>query len=163
MKNLKHGMATLAMVFSMMTCILGQDPGWPRQIVKPSGTLVAYQPQVDDWQNHQQITLRMAFSLTPTGGKKVIGAATMQGATWVDNDTHTVYINGAFIKDTYFPSLDPATSAQMAQLLNNFIPGEINISLDRVVACLKRPESQAGRFFRTNRTRSITSWLARYG
>jgi len=141
MKNLKHGMATLAMVFSMVTCILGQDPGWPRQIVKPSGTLVAYQPQVDDWQNHQQITLRMAFSLTPTGGKKVIGAATMQGATWVDNDTHTVYINGAFIKDTYFPSLDPATSAQMAQLLNNFIPGEINISLDRVVACLKRPES----------------------
>jgi len=75
MKNLKHGMATLAMVFSMVTSILGQDPGWPRQIVKPSGTLVAYQPQVDDWQNHQQITLRMAFSLTPTGGKKVIGAA----------------------------------------------------------------------------------------
>jgi hypothetical protein len=57
----------------------------------------------------------MAFSLTPTGGKKVIGAATMQGATWVDNDTHTVYISGAFIKDTYFPSLDSATSAQMAQ------------------------------------------------
>ena len=115
MKNLKHGMATLAVVFSMVTSVLGQDPGWPRQIVKPSGTLIAYQPQVDDWQNHQQITLRMAFSLTPTGGKKVIGAATMQGATWVDNDTHTVYISGAFIKDTYFPSLDSATSAQMAQ------------------------------------------------
>src|SRR5215471_3391560 len=141
MKHLTRGVATLAMIFSMATGVLGQDPGWPRRIVKPSGTLIAYQPQVDDWQNHQQITLRMAFSLTPTGGKKVIGTATMQGATWVDNDTHTVYINGAFIKDTYFPSLDSARSAQMAQLLNNFIPGEINISLDRVVACLKRPES----------------------
>jgi hypothetical protein len=141
MKNLKHGMATLAIIFSLMTSALGQDPGWPRRIVKPSGTLIAYQPQVDDWQNHQQITLRMAFSLTPTGGKKVVGVATMQGATWVDNDSHTVYINGAFIKDTYFPSLDSATSAQMAQLLNNFIPDEINISLERVVACLKRPES----------------------
>jgi len=54
------------------------------------------------------------------------------------------HINGAFIKDTYFPSLDPATSAQMAQLLNNFIPAEINISLDRVVACLKRPECARG-------------------
>ena len=141
MNHLTRGVATLAMIFSMATGVLGQDPGWPRRIVKPSGTLIAYQPQVDDWQNYQQITLRMAFTLTPTAGKKVVGAATMQGATWVDDDTHTVYINGAFIKDTYFPSLDPATSAHMAQLLSGFIPGEINISLDRVVSCLKKPES----------------------
>ena len=36
----------------------------------------------------------MAISLTPTGGRNVVGVATMQGATWVDSDTHTVYING---------------------------------------------------------------------
>ena len=141
MKHLKRGVATLAIIFSMATGVLGQDPGWPQRIVKSSGTLIAYQPQVDDWQNYQQITLRMAFTLTPTAGKKVVGAATMQGATWVDNDTHTVYINGAFIKDTYFPSLDPATSAHMAQLLSDFIPGEFTIGLDRVVSCMKKPES----------------------
>jgi hypothetical protein len=131
----------LAVILSLPCCIRAQDPGWPRQIVKPSGTLVAYQPQVDDWQNYQQITWRMAFELTPTGGTKVVGAATMQGATWVDHDTHTVYINGAFIKDTYFPSLDPAKSTQMAQLLHDFIPGEITISLERVVSYMKKPES----------------------
>src|ERR1039457_1786815 len=26
-----------------------EDPVWPRQITKPGGKLVLYQPQVDDW------------------------------------------------------------------------------------------------------------------
>jgi len=38
-----------------------QDPGWPRQIVKPGGTLVIYQPQVDDWKNFMDIKWRQAF------------------------------------------------------------------------------------------------------
>jgi len=139
--NLRRASTTLPLILLMASCLLAQDHGWPRQIVKSSGTLVVYQPQVDDWQNYQQITFRMAFALTPTGGRKVVGAATLQGATWVDQDTHTVYINGAFVTNTYFPSLDPDTSAQMAQLLGDFIPGEITISLDRVVAYMKKPDS----------------------
>src|SRR3981081_93559 len=70
-----------------------EDPGWPRQITKQGSILIYYQPQVDDWKNFSNLTWRMAFSLTPAGGKKVIGVAEMQGHTDVDNDTKMVYIN----------------------------------------------------------------------
>jgi hypothetical protein len=143
MKYLQRVMVVLATICAVAAGGRAQDPGWPRRVVKPSGVLLAYQPQVDDWQNYQQITWRMAFELTPTGGKKVVGAATMQGATWVDHDSHTVYVNGAFVTNTYFPSLDPATSAQMAQLLNDFVPSVITISLERVLSYMRKPESVA--------------------
>jgi hypothetical protein len=64
-------------------------------------------------------------------------------AKGVDHDTHMVYINGAFTTNTYFPSQDPATSAQMAQLLNDFLPPVITISLERVVSYMKKPKSVA--------------------
>ena len=32
-----------------------QDPGWPRQITKPQGALVYDQPQVDNWNNFQEL------------------------------------------------------------------------------------------------------------
>jgi hypothetical protein len=61
-----------------------QDPGWPRKLEKPGGTVIVYQPQVDEWKDYATITMRVAFQLTPIGGKQVIGAATMMGNTNVD-------------------------------------------------------------------------------
>jgi hypothetical protein len=71
MKYLTRKIVILATIFSTAHSVLAQDPGWPRRIVKPAGTLIAYQPQVDDWQDFQHITFRMAFTLTPTGGKRL--------------------------------------------------------------------------------------------
>ena len=56
-----------------------QDPGWPRKLEKPGGTVIVYQPQVDEWKDYTDITWRQAFQMTPTGGKQVIGAATFDG------------------------------------------------------------------------------------
>ena len=28
-----------------------QDPGWPRKHVQPEGTVIGYQPQVDEWKD----------------------------------------------------------------------------------------------------------------
>jgi hypothetical protein len=65
----------LAPILSACSCAWAQDPGWPRKLVKPGGTVLIYQPQVDDWQNFTDIKWRQAFQLTPTGGKEVVGAA----------------------------------------------------------------------------------------
>src|SRR5882672_9382390 len=111
-----------------------QDPGWPRQIVKPGGTLVIYQPQVDDWKNFMDIKWRQAFQLTPSGGKQIVGAALFEGTTDVDTDTHMVFMYNLRVLNTYFPSQDQATSAQMNQLFRTFLPQTVNISLERVVA-----------------------------
>jgi len=120
-----------------------QDSGWPRQNVQPGGTAISYQPQVDDWQNFSTATWRQAFQLTPTGGKTVVGAAKFRASTTVDNEKHIVTIFGIQVLDTFFPDLDSATSAQMDQLLRTFIPPVVNISLERVVACVPKKQSAA--------------------
>jgi hypothetical protein len=129
------------LTFTASSYTWAQDPGWPRQIVKPGGTLIVYQPQVDDWKNFTDIRWRQAFQLTPTGGKQIVGAATFAGSTAVNTDTHMVFIYNMQVLNTYFPSQDPASSAQMDQLLRSFLPPTFNISLERVVAYTPKPQS----------------------
>jgi hypothetical protein len=61
------------------------DPGWPREKYSNGTRLIIYQPQVDDWKNFQELSWRMAVSLTPKGGKEVVGVVEMKGHTDVDN------------------------------------------------------------------------------
>ena len=138
MKSLAGSLALLLIAGSLA---FAQDPGWPRKNVQPGGTVISYQPQVDDWQDFTTITWRQAFQLTPAGGKQVIGAAKMRGTTSVDNDKHMVTLYGIQILETYFPDLDPPTSAKMDQLLRTFVPPVFNISLERVVAYVPKPQS----------------------
>jgi hypothetical protein len=141
MKCIKNFVAMLALLLTAGSSAFAQDPGWPRKLQKPGGTVIAYQPQVDDWKDFTDITWREAFQMTPTGGKPVIGAATFTGTTNVDNDKHTVVIFGIKVIDTYFPSHDEATSAKMEQLFKTFVPEVVNISLERVVAYIPKPQS----------------------
>jgi hypothetical protein len=129
------------LILAASASVWAQDPGWPRQIVKPGGTLIIYQPQVDDWKNFTDITWRQAFLLTPTGGKQVVGAATFEGATEVNTDTHMVLMNNLRVLNTYFPSQAPSTSAQNDQLFRTFLPPTVNISLERVIAYTPKPQS----------------------
>ncbi len=128
-------------VLLMSTLSSAQDPGWPRQLTKPGGTLIYYQPQVDGWKDYTTITWRQAFQLTPAGGKQVVGAATITGTTNVDAEKHLVVIHGLKVTDTYFPSTDQATSAKMDQLLKSFLPPTVNIALERVVASMPKPQA----------------------
>ena len=116
---------------------------WPRQITKPAGKLVLYQPQVDDWQNFQQLDGRMAFAITPTGGKTHVGVVSVRMQSAVDIDAHTVFLSNPQITSVSFPSLDPATTAQMDQLVRTFInpAATLTISLDRLVASAKKSKS----------------------
>ena len=118
-----------------------QDPGWPRTLEKPGATVIAYQPQVDEWNNFSDITWREAFQLIPAGGKQVICAATFHGTTDVDNDKRMVVISGIRVINTNFPSLDEVASQKMDQLLKAIVPEVVEISLDRVVAYMPKPQS----------------------
>jgi hypothetical protein len=142
MKYFKNALAIFLLALATAATLSAQDPGWPRKIVKPAGTLIIYQPQVDDWKDFTSITWRQAFQLTPTGAKQVVGAASFQGTTSVDNATHMVLFYGMNVLNTYFPSLSPAATAQMDQLFRNFVPPYVNISLDRVVAYVKDRRTQ---------------------
>jgi hypothetical protein len=138
---MKKVMFALGLIIILIRPAFAQDPGWPRQLVKPGGTVIIYQPQVDEWLNFTNIKWREAFQMTPTGGKQIVGAASFEGTTEVNTDTHTVFMFNIRVLNTYFPSRDPATSAQLDQLFRSFIPLTFNASLDRLVAYMPKPES----------------------
>lgn len=141
MRFTKIWLAVFALTLTAGLSAWGQDPGWPRKLVKPGGTVIIYQPQVDDWQNFTDIKWRSAFQLTPNGGKQVVGAASFEATTEVNTDAHTVFMFNIQILNTYFPSQDPTTSAQLDQLFRTMVPLTLTASLDRIVAYMPRPQS----------------------
>ena len=98
------------------------DPGWPRQKTTDQGSLVYYQPQVDDWKDFKQLDFRMAFSLTPKGQKEVVGVLSVQAQTAVDVDQHDVVLTDFKITEVHFPSLDPEKAGQLEQVVRSFLP-----------------------------------------
>jgi hypothetical protein len=143
MKQANRFAGVFLVVLSVAFCTFAQDqdPGWPRHRVEGGTTLVSYQPQVDDWKDFTDLTWRQAFQLTPAGGKMVLGAAKLSGTTEVDNARHLVTIYGIRVVESYFPELDPDSSKKMEQLLRGFVPPVVNISLDRVVAYVPKPQA----------------------
>ena len=116
-----------------------QDIGWPRQVSQNGAQLVYYQPQVDEWKDYKELFARVAFSLTPKGGKQVLGVANMQAGTLVDKDTRTVFLRDIAVTSVRFPSLDAASVPAMEQLFKQLVPTKAEpISVDRVMADLQQ-------------------------
>jgi hypothetical protein len=120
------------------------DPGWPRVKTSNGNRLIVYQPQVDDWKDFQQLSWRMAVSLTPKGGKEILGVVEMKGNTFVDDMAKVVVINNPEVTGTYFPSLDQATKDKMDQLFKSFVPSTLTISLYRVIASVPKQQAPVG-------------------
>ncbi len=118
-----------------------QQAEWPQQITRDGATLVIYQPQVEDWKNFTELDWRSAFSLTPPGGKPVMGVVSAHGQTDVVRERDLVVITNLKVNSLHFPSLDEATAAKMDQLVRSFVPSTTAISLQRLIACVPKPES----------------------
>jgi len=120
------------------------DPGWPREKYSNGTRLLIYQPQVDDWKNFQDLTWRMAVSLTPKSGKEAVGVVEMKGNTDVDNVSKVVVITNPEVTGTYFPSLDQATKEKIEQSFKTFVPSTLSISLHRLIASVPKQEAPVG-------------------
>src|SRR5436190_3782709 len=120
------------------------NSSWPREKFSNGTRLIIYQPQVDDWTNFQDLSWRMAISLTPKSGKTVLGVVEMKGNTNVDNVAKVVAISNPQVTGTYFPSLDKATADKMEQLFKTFVPPTFSISLYHLIASTPKKEAPAG-------------------
>ncbi len=117
------------------------DVGWPRERSNQGGTLIVNQPQVDEWKDHKELQARSAISLTPKGGKMVVGVLYIHAETVIDTDAQMVQISNIEATKIHFPSLDPDSVKQMDQLARTFVPQTLAISLHRFVACVPKPSS----------------------
>jgi hypothetical protein len=124
----------------------GQSDGssWPREKYSNGTRLIIYQPQVDDWKNFQELTWRMAISLTPKSGKTAVGVVEVKGNTDVDNIATVAVITNPQVTGTYFPSLDKATAEKMEQLFKTFVPENFSISLHSLIASTPKKEAPTG-------------------
>src|SRR5438094_2929994 len=120
------------------------NTGWPRERYQDGTKLIIYQPQVDDWRNVQELTWRMAVSLTPNGGKEVVGVVEMKGNTDVDNVAKVAIITNPQVTGTYFPSLDKAAAEKMEQLFKTFVPSTFSVSLHSLIASTPKKEAPSG-------------------
>src|SRR6516162_5814593 len=120
------------------------DSTWPREKYSNGNRVIIYQPQVDEWKNFQDLSWRMAISLTPKTGKTVVGVVEMKGTTSVDNVNKLVNISNLQITNTYFPSLDKATADKMEQAFKSFVPSTFQISLYHLIASTPKKEAPAG-------------------
>src|SRR5450432_1356517 len=107
---------------SLLAAPAPTEAGWPRQRSNEKGTLIFYQPQVDSWTNFKDLDFRMAFSLTPKGGKEVVGIIEAHALTEVDVSEHRVALSNFNIKEIKFPGLDPAKASQFDQVIRGFVP-----------------------------------------
>ncbi len=120
------------------------DPGWPREIVKNGAKLTYYQPQIDEWKNYREITARVAFSLTPKGGKPTLGVASLKAKTVTDMDARSVVVKTIQIQDVRFPSLDQAADDSMSKLFESVFPTQgMTVGLDRMLAAVERTSSSS--------------------
>jgi len=121
-----------------------QDIGWPRQLTRDGSTLVYYQPELDEWKDYKQLKCRLAFTLTPRGGKEIPGVASLSANTLIDNETRTVFLRDITVTSVRFPSSDPETARQGELLFRTLVPsGGEPVALDRMIAAMERDRAPA--------------------
>ncbi len=141
-------LAHLVLLLTLAVCLSGvavaQQTGWPRSFNNSGGSLVLYQPQVDDWKNYAVVNARSAFAVTPAAGKEAVGVVTFTLQSVVDMDKHTVFLYSPTITKVYLQPPN-ANSAQLESLVRTFInpSATMTISIERLTASLKKKTAPA--------------------
>jgi len=127
---------TVLLICSLICPAFAQDPGWPREKSNAGGSIIYYQPQLDEWKDFKELYARMAVSIRPKDGQPTVGVIYVHATTDANTETRNVILSNVQISETKFPSLDETGSAAMDKLVRTFLtPGaSINISLDRLLA-----------------------------
>jgi hypothetical protein len=111
------------------------SPGWPRVIDRDGNHVLLYQPQIKSWTQYRTLVADTAISITPTGGKQILGVISWRANTQANVAARTVFINQIQVLSSRFPYLDPAQDAAMQAKVSQIYPTmTFNISLDRMIA-----------------------------
>src|ERR1700677_277894 len=91
-KGVGKGLIALLITACAISASWAQDVGWPREKSNGSGTLIYYQPQLDEWKDFRSLVARMAISIKPTGGEPALGVVSFRARTDADLETRNVVV-----------------------------------------------------------------------
>src|ERR1700678_995074 len=97
-------------------------PSWPKVIDRDGNHVILYQPQVKTWQKYRTLVADTAISITPQGGKQILGVISWKADTLANVSLRTVYVHDIEVLSSRFPSLDPAEDGAMQQRVHQIYP-----------------------------------------
>jgi hypothetical protein len=142
-RNVARSLVTLALValaaLSVPSALVAQDadPGWPRDILIPQGTITIYQPQPEDLKGNV-LTGRAASSYLKKGqSTPVFGVFWFEGRLEVDRDNRTAQLTNVKLTRVRFPEATPEQEQDYIAIVEYAIPQwQHPISLDRLITSL---------------------------
>jgi hypothetical protein len=134
----------LSAAFSLLVPLCGLwaqqvDPGWPRDIVVPQGTITVYQPQAEGL-NGDVFFGRAAISFLKDGEQRlVLGVLWFQARLNVDRDQRNAELADVRVTRIRFPNATPEQEQRVGRVVQEAIqhwPAH-PISMDRLEAILE--------------------------
>jgi hypothetical protein len=112
-----------------------QKDFWPKKLEHPEGTIIMYQPQLDDFQGDYLKGLAAISGQTREMKRPVFGVVWLEGRLATDRDSRMGTIEQVKILDAKFPDAQPAVIEKLRSFLDAEVADwSIPISLDRLVA-----------------------------
>lgn len=123
--------------------VLAAQDLWPKRFQHPKGTVIMYQPQLEDMQD-DKLTAYAAVSAQKKEWKQpVFGALWLAGRVVTDRDTRMVTIDEVKITDAKFPDAKPEQLEKLKTFLNEEMQDwSTTLSLDRLLAALAVAEKE---------------------
>ena len=119
------------------------DPGWPRQIDVPGGTVVVYQPQPQSLKGNR-LEARAAVAVEIEGSEPVFGVVWFDARLDTDRAERTATIADVAVTQVRFPVQDEEKKQRLSTLLEEeIVKWDLPISLDRLLTTLELAEQRA--------------------
>lgn len=122
---------------------VGDEPGWPREIKVPEGTIVIYQPQIEKFEGDRLASRFAASVQTPKTAEPVFGAVWTKARVETDRDARIVRLVSLETVRSRFPNATDEEAAAFAGILKARVPQwNLPMSLDRLLAGLEVAEQR---------------------
>ncbi len=112
------------------------EPQWPREFQRNGRSIILFEPQIDRWENFENLDGKMVVGITPKKtGKRILGAVLFNAITRTDMEQRLVYISDLTIQSINFPNLSERLSERLSDILTKIAPKTPPpVSLDLVLA-----------------------------
>jgi hypothetical protein len=122
--------------------LAAQDP-WPKRFEHPKGTVIMYQPQLEDMKDDKLTAFAAVSAQKKEWKQPVFGAIWLAGRVVTDRDTRMATIDEVKITDAKFPDAKPDQLEKLKTFLNEEMQDwSTTISLDRLLAALAVAEKE---------------------
>jgi hypothetical protein len=137
--NLVRPALGMALVAGLAAAVpaTAKDDDWPREVKHPRGTILVYQPQIDDYVD-TTLKARAALSVTLEGQKEpTFGAIWAAAKAHVDREERVVTFSDITVTRVRFPGATPEQEKSLAAIIEDAAPKwDMTLDYDRFVAAL---------------------------